>query len=91
MRGSKLWQLSTCNVTAFLKYIQVFLQGENSMTGSAYMDTSLVKIHSEMSELLDKQVNARKESLKITCRVHASSHRPTKKCAMKMKERNKEK
>ena len=42
-----------------------------------------------MSELLDKQMNVQKESLKKTSRVHASSRKPTKKCAMKMKERKK--
>ena len=41
-----------------------------------------------MSELLDKQVNVQKESLKITSGVHTSSGKPTKKCAMKMKEKN---
>ena len=43
-----------------------------------------------MSELFDKEVNAQKESLKKTSGVHASSRMPTKKCAMKMKERNKQ-
>ena len=43
-----------------------------------------------MSELFDKEVNAQKESLKKTSGVHASSRMPTKKCAMKMKETNKE-
>ena len=38
----------------------------------------------EMSELLDKQVNAQKENLN-TSGVHTSSRKPTKKCAMKMK------
>ena len=42
-----------------------------------------------MSELLDKQVNVQKESLKKTSGVHATSRKPTKKCAMKMKERKK--
>ena len=51
--------------------------------------TNLAKIHEEMSELLDKQVNVQKESLKTFSRVHASSCKPTKKCAMKMKERKK--
>ena len=32
-----------------------------------------------MSELLDKQVNVQKESLKKTSAVHASSRKPTKK------------
>ena len=44
----------------------------------------------EMSELFDKEVNGQKEILKKTSGVHASSHMPTKKCAMKMKETNKE-
>ena len=35
-----------------------------------------------MSELFDKQVNAQKEK---TFRVHGSSCKPTKKCAMKRK------
>ena len=43
-----------------------------------------------MSELLDKQVNVQKESLKKSSGVHASSRKPTKKCAMKIKERKKE-
>ena len=42
-----------------------------------------------MSELFDKEVNAQKESLKNTFVVHASSCKPTKKSAMKMKERKK--
>ena len=45
-----------------------------------------VWLKSIMNELLDKQVNAQKESLIKTSRVHASSCKPTKKCAMKMKE-----
>ena len=40
-----------------------------------------------MSELFDKEVNAQKEK---SSGVHASSRKPTKKCAMKMKQRNKE-
>ena len=32
-----------------------------------------------MSELLDKQVNVQKESLKKTSGIHASSRKPTKK------------
>ena len=43
-----------------------------------------------MSELFDKEVKAQKESLKKTSGVHASSRMPTKKCAMKMKETNKQ-
>ena len=46
------------------------------MTGRAYLggsaEPSLAEIHQEMSELLDKQVNAQKESLKKYFRVHAS-------------------
>ena len=38
----------------------------------------------------DKQVNAQKENLKNTSAVNASSRKPTKKCAMKMKETNKQ-
>ena len=62
------------------------------MTGRAYVlresaEPSLAEIHPEMSELLDKQVSAQKEK---TSGVHASSRKPTKKCAMKMKERNKQ-
>ena len=42
-----------------------------------------------MSKLFDKEVNAQKESLKKTSGIHASSCMATKKCAMKIK--NKEK
>ena len=50
------------------------------MTGSAYVhgrsaDKNLAEIHEEMSESLNKQVNAQKESLKKT----SSSRKPTKK------------
>ena len=34
------------------------------MTGRAYIEEVLIEIHEEMSELLDKQVNVQKESLK---------------------------
>ena len=34
------------------------------MTGRRSADTNLAEIHEEMSELLDKQVNVQKESLK---------------------------
>ena len=48
-----------------------------------------------MSELVDKQVNVQKESLKKLPGFTQTSRKPTKKCAMKMKEtkkqRNKEK
>ena len=43
-----------------------------------------------MSELLDKQVNVQKESLKKTSGVHASSRKPTKKVCDE-NERKKEK
>ena len=43
-----------------------------------------------MSELFDKEVNAQKESLKKTFRIHGGSRMPMKKCAMKMKETNKQ-
>ena len=57
------------------------------MTGRAYMGEVLIQIHEEMSELLDKQMNVQKEFEK-TSRVHTSSRKPMKKCAMKMKEKN---
>ena len=50
------------------------------------VEPSLAEIHQEMSELLDKQVNAQKEK---TSGVHASSCKPMKKCVMKMKETKK--
>ena len=43
-----------------------------------------------MSELVDKQVNVQKESLKKTSGVHAKLPQAHEKCAMKMKETNKE-
>ena len=94
-RGSKLWKLSTCNLVAFLKCIfKCLLQADNSMTGRAYIhgrssDTNLAEIHEEMSELLDKQVNVQKESLKKTSGVHASSHKPTKKVCDKNERKKK--
>ena len=45
-------------------------------------EPSLAEIHQGMSELLNKQVNAQKEKI---FRGSRSSHKPTKKCAMKMK------
>ena len=49
------------------------------MIGRAYLGEmlkqDLAEIHQEMSELLDKQVNAQKEK---TSGVHASSRKPTK-------------
>ena len=44
-----------------------------------------------MSELVDKQVNVQKESLKKLPGFTQNSRKPMKKCAMKMKETNKEK
>ena len=43
-----------------------------------------------MSELVDKQVNVQKESLKKTSGVHAKLPQAHEKCAMKMKETNKQ-
>ena len=57
------------------------------MIGRAYLREVLNQVWLEISELLDKQVNAQKEK---TSRVHPSSRKPTKKCAMKTKETNKE-
>ena len=60
-------------------------------------DINLAKIHEEMSELVDKQVNVQKKSLKKlpgftqnSRKPTQNSHKPTKKCAMKMKETNKQ-
>ena len=44
-----------------------------------------------MSELVDKQVNVQKESLKKLPGFTQNSRKPTKKCAMKMKETKKKK
>ena len=43
-----------------------------------------------MSELVGKQVNVQKESLKKLPGFTQNSRKPTKKCAMKMKETNKQ-
>ena len=43
-----------------------------------------------MSELVDKQVNVQKESLKKLPGFMQNSRKPTKKCVMKMKETNKQ-
>ena len=43
-----------------------------------------------MSELVDKQVNVQKESLKKLPGFTQNSRKPTKKCAMKIKETNKQ-
>ena len=52
-----------CN-SPFSNTFKCLLQTDNSMTGRAYIGENLAKIHEEMSELLDKQVNVQKESLK---------------------------
>ena len=46
----------------------------------------MAEIHEEMSELLDKQVNVQKESLKKLPGFTQAPASPRKKCAMKMKE-----
>ena len=56
------------------------------MTGRAYIGEMLAEIHEEMSELVDKQVNVQKEGLKKLPGFTQNSHKPTKKCVMKMKE-----
>ena len=57
-----------------------------SMIGRAYMREVLTQVWLKSI----KKVNAQKESLKKTSGVHASSCKSTKKCAMKMKETNKQ-
>ena len=63
------------------------------MTGRAYVhrrsaDTNLAEIHEEMSELIIRQTSeCMKKEFEKTSGVHESSRKPTKKCAMKMKER----
>ena len=52
-------------------------------------DTNFAEIHEEMSELVDKQINVQKESLKKFPGFTQNSRKPTKKCAMKMKETKK--
>ena len=64
------------------------------MTGRAYigeMHTNLAEIHEEMSELLDKQVNVQKKSLKKSSGFTKAPASPRKNCAMKMKEEEKKK
>ena len=43
-----------------------------------------------MSELVDKQVNVEKENLKKTFGIYTKLPQAHEKCAMKMKERNKQ-
>ena len=63
------------------------------MTGRAYIGEMLIQIWlksiKEMSELVDKQVNVQKESLKKLPGFTQSSSKPTKKCAMKMRHKEK--
>ena len=51
----------------------------------------MAEIHEAMSELVHKQVNVQKKSLKKLPGFTQNSRKPTKKCAMKMKKTNKEK
>ena len=80
-RGSKLWKLSTCSVKVSLKKIEV---SESCLSGRAYVhrrsvDTKLVEIHAETSELLDKQVYVLNECFKYKFRdSRRGSHKPTK-------------
>ena len=53
------------------------------------MGEVLIQVYLKSIKLLDKQVNAQKENLKNTSGVHASSCKPTKKYAIKMKETKK--
>ena len=63
------------------------------MIGRVYIgeiaDTNLAEIHEEMSELVDKQVNVQKESLKKTSGVHAKFPQAHKKVCDE-NERNKQ-
>ena len=56
------------------------------MTGRGSIEPSLAEIHQEMSEILDKQVNAQKEK---TSGIHTGSRKPTKKVCDE-NERNKQ-
>ena len=51
----------------------------------------MAEIHEEISKLVDKQVNVQKENLKKIPGFMQNSRKPTKKCAMKMKETKKKK
>ena len=60
------------------------------MTGRAYIGEMLIaEIHEEMSELVDKQVNVQKESLKKISGVHAKLPQAYKKVCDE-NERNKQ-
>ena len=60
------------------------------MTGRAYIGEMLIQIWLKSMKLVYKQVNVQKESLKKLPGFTQNSRKPTKKCAMKMKETNKE-
>ena len=60
------------------------------MTGRAYIGEMLIQIWLKLSELVDKQVNVQKESLKKLPGFTQNSCKPMKKCAMKMKQTNKQ-
>ena len=77
--------LSQTHSSVFFR-LKIVLQVEHILGGSA--EPSLAEIHQEMSELLDKQVNAQNRKLPGFTQAPAS---PRKKCVMKMKETNKEK
>ena len=60
-------ELSTCSVKVSLKTLRYLLYAESYLSGRAYrrsVDTKLVEIHAEMSELLDKQVYVLNECFK---------------------------
>ena len=63
-RVSKLWQLSACS--AFLKYIQVLFQAENSITGRGYMVEVLIQVWlKNLNEwVIGEQSECIKENLK---------------------------
>ena len=63
-------------VKVSLKYIEVFLSGRAYI---GEVDTNLVEIHAEMSELLDKQVYVLNECFKYKFRdSRRGSYKPTK-------------
>ena len=77
--------LSTCSVTAFLKYIRTFeclLQAKNSMTCAWSIQGVLIQIWLKfISELIRNTsgcIDAQKESLRKTSGVHANSRKTTK-------------
>ena len=57
------------------------LYAESCLSGRAYIDTNLVEIHAEMSELLDKQVYVLNEYFKYKFRdSHGGHASPRKVC-----------